>query len=761
MAGTQGIRAGRAFVELFADDGKLVRGLRRAEKKLKAFGDGVRNLGLKMAGLGSAIAAPLAASGKAFGDFETQMKMVSTMLDEPEKHMDAFSRGIRKLSVEFGESTDVLAKGLYDLLSASVNPAKALEVLAVATKAAKGGMTDTAVAVDGLTSVLNAFQMSADQASHVADVMFQTVKRGKLTFPDLAANIGKVAPMARAAGMSMEDMMAAIATMTRQGLSAEEATTRLVNILKAAPDQAGNIAALIQKYVGKSLSEIQVDFPEVRAAGGIAALAADMEGFKQDLELMQNAAGRADEAFARMTGGLSGELKKARMAVTDLMVSVGQALAPTLKAAGEWFKKVVLAAGEWVKQNQQIIVTVLKVAVVIIAVGIALVLLGTIISGLGSMLGALITVITTVGVVLKVLAAVIAFLVSPIGIVIAALAALGAYLVYATGMGAKALQWLGGRFNVLKEDALAAYQGIADALAAGDIGLAVKILWLTMKMEWTRGVNFLEKAWLNFRNFFIKIGYDAWHGLLAVAEIVWHALEVGWIETTAFFSKLWTDFSSFFARTWESIKSGAKKAWNWIKSLFDDSVDLEAENKLVEREKQAAIAKITDEQNRKLAEREAQRQAERQRAAVVHEATLGEIGRENLEKHRELDTEYANRMADNEQDLAKARKEWRDAIESARKKREAKEAEPGPEGLQGPDDIINKARDALAGLGDIGDMVGAEAAKIGVKGTFNAAAVRGLAAGDAADRTAKASEETAKNTKKLVQAATTGGLTFA
>ena len=227
------IRAGRAFVELFADVSKLVRGLKRASAKLKAFGDGVRNLGLKMAGLGTAIAAPLAASGKVFGDFETQMKMVSTMLDEPEKHMDAYAQGIRRLSVEFGESTDVLAKGLYDLLSASVNPAKALDVLAVATKAAKGGMTDTAVAVDGLTSVLNAFQMSADQAGHVADVMFQTVKRGKLTFPDLAANIGKVAPMARAAGMSMEDMMAAIATMTRQGLSAEEATTRLVNILKA------------------------------------------------------------------------------------------------------------------------------------------------------------------------------------------------------------------------------------------------------------------------------------------------------------------------------------------------------------------------------------------------------------------------------------------------------------------------------------------------------------------------------------------------
>ena len=91
MATAQGIRAGRAFVELFADDTKLVRGLRMAEKKLKAFGNGVRWLGLKMAGLGTAVATPMVASGKVFGDFENQMKMVSTMLAEPEKYMDALA----------------------------------------------------------------------------------------------------------------------------------------------------------------------------------------------------------------------------------------------------------------------------------------------------------------------------------------------------------------------------------------------------------------------------------------------------------------------------------------------------------------------------------------------------------------------------------------------------------------------------------------------------------------------------------------------
>ena len=51
MPSSKGIRAGRAFVELFAGDSKLVRGLRRAEKRLKAFGDRICNMGLKIAGL--------------------------------------------------------------------------------------------------------------------------------------------------------------------------------------------------------------------------------------------------------------------------------------------------------------------------------------------------------------------------------------------------------------------------------------------------------------------------------------------------------------------------------------------------------------------------------------------------------------------------------------------------------------------------------------------------------------------------------------
>jgi hypothetical protein len=428
---------------------------------------------------------------------------------------------------------------------------------------------------------------------------------------------------------------------------------------------------------------------------------------------------------------------------------IGAALAPVLQQIANVIIDVAVKINEWIQQNRAVIVSVAKIIAAVIAGGAVLVVLGTIISGLGMALGKLSLVITSVGAVLKMLGSAMAFLVSPIGLVIAAVGALGVYLVYTTDVAGKALDWLGQKFAILKDDALAAYQGIADAMAAGDIALAAKILWLTLKMEWTRGVNVLEKAWLNFRNFFIRIGYDAFYGMVAAAQTVWHGLEVGWIETTAFFSRCWQGFVSFFAKSWENIKAGAQKAWNWIKSLFDDSFDLQTENKMVEDQRQQAIGTIEDEKQRKLAEREAERQSQRDQAARMNDATLEEIGRQHAEKYKSLDDEYDARMAENTKDLEAARKEWKDSIGRAKDKRAEKELEKPA--------AVEKANTAWM---DVGDVLTEAANKISVTGTFNATAAWGLGTGSAADRTAKATEETARNTKRLLDEARNNGATF-
>ena len=675
MASSKGIRAGRAFVELFADDKKLVRGLRAAQRKLKAFGDSVRNIGQRMMALGAAVAAPLIAATKAFA---------------------AMGDSLAKMSARTGVSVEALSELSF---------------------AAEQSGTD----VGSLEKSLARMQRSIYDAG-----------RGLSTATDALADLG----------LTMADV---------DGLSPEEQFKLLGDRIGGIEDPTRK-AAIAMSLFGRSGTALLPMFNQ--GAAGIEAL--QQEARALGLTMSGEDAAAAEE----LTDTLNRLWRVVKMGVFN----IGSALAPMLGEMVAWMTRVVVTASEWIKANKDLIVTVMKVAAAVIAGGAALVLLGVAINGLGVMFGVLSTVVTTVGSLFGMLGAVIGALVSPIGIVVAALAGLGGYMLYTTGAGGKALGWLGSKFNILKNDAMAAFDGISAALAAGDIGLAMKVLWLTLKMEFTRGVNFLEKAWLNFRNFFIRIGYDAWAGLLAVAETVWHGLEVGWIETTAFFSKLWTGFTGFFAKTWQRIKSGAKKAWNWIKSLFDDSIDLEAENKLVEEQKQAAISQIDDEQQRKIAEREAKRQTDRERAAAVHEATLAQIGQENLDRNAALDAEYADRMSDNETDLANARQAWQDAIDEARAKRDAKRSaddDDGPGQLDGPGEIVARASEALASMGNVGEMIAEQAAKIGAAGTFNAANVQGLQAGGAADRTADATEATAKNTKRLLQEAQSGGLTFA
>ena len=653
------IRAGRAFVELFADDSKLVRGLKRAQAKLKAFGESVRNMGLKLAGLGAAVVAPLIASTKVF----------AKMGDD-----------LAKMSARTGISVETLGE----------------------------------------------LGFAADLSGASMEVLENGIRKMQRTLVDAATGMASAQDALAILGLTIADL---------DQLSPEQQFKLIADRLAKIEDPTIKAAAAMELF-GRSGTQL---LPML--AGGAAGIEQLQEQARKLGLTISTEDAKAAERFSDILSIMWKVLKQG-------VFVVGSALVPVLTQTAQWVTRVSVVAADWIKRNKELIVTIFKVAIGVVAAGVALVTLGYAITGLAKVMGVLAVVITAVGTALKLLGAVLVFLVSPIGLVITAVVALGAYILYATGAGAKALGWLGERFESLRDDAVASYQGIADALAAGDIALAAKILWLTLKMEWTKGINFLEKAWLNFRNFFIKIGYDAWHGLLATVEIVWHALEVGWIETTAFLSKTWTQFTGWVTKAWHWCGKQLSKAWNWIKKQFDSSFDADAANRSADEYYEAKKAEIEQETGQKLAEREQRRQQEREQATRVHEATMAEIGRENLQKHQELDNEYQQRMAENEADLARARKEWQDSLGEARRKREAKEAE-GPGKMEGPEDLLNKVRSSLSGLGDM--LQTAKEKTLGVAGTFNAAALLGLQAGGADDRIATATERTAKGVEGLRQ----------
>ena len=74
---THGIRAGRAYVELFADASKLARGLKLAERQLRDFGGRVQGLGLRLASVGGAVLAPMGLATRTFQGFRPTDVMLS------------------------------------------------------------------------------------------------------------------------------------------------------------------------------------------------------------------------------------------------------------------------------------------------------------------------------------------------------------------------------------------------------------------------------------------------------------------------------------------------------------------------------------------------------------------------------------------------------------------------------------------------------------------------------------------------------------
>ncbi|MCL4193730.1 MAG: hypothetical protein KJZ87_18475, partial [Thermoguttaceae bacterium] len=77
MANAQGIRAGQAFVELFADDSRLVRGLKAASAKLKAWGQGVTAVGKTMLAGGATVLGALVGTAKVFANMGSQLADMS------------------------------------------------------------------------------------------------------------------------------------------------------------------------------------------------------------------------------------------------------------------------------------------------------------------------------------------------------------------------------------------------------------------------------------------------------------------------------------------------------------------------------------------------------------------------------------------------------------------------------------------------------------------------------------------------------------
>lgn len=286
---------------------------------------------------------------------EAGIANVATLVDTTEVSIERLTDGIKGLSIESGQGFDTLNKALFDTISAGVDAGDAIEFLGTASKLARAGATDVSSATSGLVSILNAYGLEASAAAEVSDSLFQAQKGGITTIEALSRSIGKVAPIARAAGISIDETNAAVSALTASGLSTEEAVTSLRSVLSSlikptaeAVQKAQELGIeyntvrlrtegllpFIQEVAEKTGlvdSELAQLFPNVKALTGVLNLGADgASRFSNILGSFATKAGATNEALEKTSQTLGALLSQLRQRFLVLLTEIGAALRPII-----------------------------------------------------------------------------------------------------------------------------------------------------------------------------------------------------------------------------------------------------------------------------------------------------------------------------------------------------------------------------------------------------------------------------------------------
>ena len=248
-------------------------------------------------------------------------------------------------------SVTELTGAAYDVASAGfTNAADAANILKAASLGATGGFSDINTVGDATTSVLNAYGLEADKAAKLVDGFIQTQNDGKIVIGEYAANIAKVAPVAAALGVPLEEVNAAVAQITAGGQGAEVTFTALKTAF--AQVAAGKVGDEFKKFgVDISASTLKSDglagtLEKIKKSGAdagtiikafgteagpsILALLNDTDKYNRLLENQKNSQGQAAKAAFEASNTINGALKRLQTAFTNIFAD-GSELGVLLK----------------------------------------------------------------------------------------------------------------------------------------------------------------------------------------------------------------------------------------------------------------------------------------------------------------------------------------------------------------------------------------------------------------------------------------------
>jgi TP901 family phage tail tape measure protein len=508
-------------------------------------------------GLGIAIGAGAVVAGdkliKMAGDFQFGITRLETGAGELHSNLAEVSAGILDMAGKVGESTKELNAGMYLVESAGFHGAEGLKVLQYAAEGAKVGNADMATVADAVTTALNAYRLGADHAAEATNALIAAEGQGKTNLEALSGSLATVAPIAAVAHVSLNEVLAAMATMTGEGTDAASAATYLKQTIGQLSNPTGK-AAQEMKSLGLNATQVSMNLGKNGLASTLTMLTDAIQAKMGPagtvlIEHLQKAAKNTTE-FQKVLANLP-PAQQTYVGALANMVGGTKSMQAALELTGDNMKvfqhntdvinEKVKAGGQsiegWaqVQQtfNQHLAEFKGQVEAVSIKIGTALLPYAMrLLSGLQSLGGVVKDVVGWMGRHKDVVAA----LAITMGVLVAITKA------HAIAMELEAagsfVNWILKVTNLTK--VWAAVQWLLNvAMDANPIGLiiiAVAALAVGFVYLWTHSSG--------FRNFFIGMWHDIWGFLKAVGA--WFA----------------GPFAHFFVQVWHVISEGALWLWH-------------------------------------------------------------------------------------------------------------------------------------------------------------------------------------------------------
>lgn len=386
-----GIRMGGVFVEIGARANQFFSTLNTVNKEIGKIGRSMTSVGTRMAGVGVGMAAPIAAAVRQGAQFESTLLNIKASTGATAAEVDQIKAAAMGMSQALGVGPTEASQGMLELLKAGM---KLEAVLGGAGQAAiefaKVGEMDVAKAAVVMSDAMNVFGVSGNKA---ANTLSAAADASSTSIEEMSQAFSMSSAVAGLANQSIDDLSASLAILANAGVKGSDAgtsvKTMLMRLMAPAEDGAAALAQLglsTQSFRGadgkmrpmveiigtinqaiQGLDQTAKDDVFRRIFGADAIRAASIlssvgvVGFKAMGNAMSQAATVGDK-FQTLMSGLSGSGLRVAASMERLAIAVSDAVSPAVNQAATLLTGFATGLATLVAGNKELVTFLAQVA---------------------------------------------------------------------------------------------------------------------------------------------------------------------------------------------------------------------------------------------------------------------------------------------------------------------------------------------------------------------------------------------------------------